>query len=435
MDLEEFAADITAAEGFLAAGGTCGLKPSGRPDIGGIVSVCPATAAGTFTTNKVKAAPVLVCQEVLEASGRWARAIVFNSGNANAATGAQGVANARRMQRVFAEGPGAPYDLLPRQVFVASTGVIGVPLDMEKVERGIRALAPTREGGRDAVAAMMTTDTVPKTAAARFAVADDRRPGSLAPPPVRGAGATDDRSDVGRRSCTVAGMAKGAAMIAPHMATMLAFVGTDAAVEPAYLQQALSDAVESSFNMVVIDGDMSTNDTALLLANGAAWPEGLAPLDGSQPACAGFEAALQSVCRRLAQAMARDGEGATKLVEVRVRGAASGADARRVARAIAGSNLTKAAVLGADPNWGRIACAAGYACAELDPDTLDIWIGRIQLVAAGTATSYDAAAASREMQGTEVRITVDLHLGGAAAQAWGCDLTPEYVRLNSEYTT
>jgi glutamate N-acetyltransferase/amino-acid N-acetyltransferase len=234
-------------------------------------------------------------------------------------------------------------------------------------------------------------------------------------------------------------------MIAPHMATMLAFVGTDAAVAPAYLQRALRAAVEDSFNMIVVDGDMSTNDTTLLLANGAAWPAGRPPLDdtdgtaeeteGAAPVRQAFEAALRHVCLRLAQGMARDGEGATKFFEVLVRGAASDADARQVARSIAGSNLLKAAVLGADPNWGRIACAAGYAGAALDPDRLDITIGRVRVVAGGLAAPYDPAAAAAEMQGTEVRFDVDLHLGAGAATAWGCDLTPEYVRLNSDYTT
>jgi glutamate N-acetyltransferase/amino-acid N-acetyltransferase len=193
--------------------------------------------------------------------------------------------------------------------------------------------------------------------------------------------------------------------------------------------------VEASFNMVVVDGDMSTNDTTLLLANGAVWPEGRAPLDGSQPECRAFERALSDVCARLAQAMARDGEGATKLMEVVVEGAVSEVDARRVARAIAGSNLVKAAVLGADPNWGRIACAAGYAGAELDPNRLDIRIGGIQVVERGVAADYDAATASAEMQGKVVRLAVDLQLGAGRATAWGCDLTPEYVRLNSEYST
>ncbi|MGH2371087.1 MAG: bifunctional ornithine acetyltransferase/N-acetylglutamate synthase, partial [Chloroflexota bacterium] len=202
-----------------------------------------------------------------------------------------------------------------------------------------------------------------------------------------------------------------------------------------YLQRALAAAVADSFNMIVVDGDMSTNDTALLLANGAAWPSGRAPLDGAQPECAAFQAALRSVCLRLAQAMARDGEGATKFIEVRVDGAASTDEARKIARAIAGSNLTKAAVLGADPNWGRIACAAGYAGAELDPAKIDITIGQVQVVKAGLAAKYDEATASAEMTGKEVQFGVHLHLGDGAATAWGCDLTPEYVRLNSEYTT
>ncbi|MBI3973981.1 MAG: bifunctional glutamate N-acetyltransferase/amino-acid acetyltransferase ArgJ [Chloroflexi bacterium] len=411
-DIETFSADVTAARGFLADGGTCGLKTSGRRDVGAVLSAHPATAAGTFTTNKVKAAPVLVCQEVLARDagpGSHARAIVFNSGNANAATGEQGLANARRMQALLAAGPGAAPGIRPEEVFVASTGVIGMQLDMGKLAAGIRGLRPSNDGGGRAVEAMMTTDTVPKTAAARFSA--------------------------GGAQVTVAGMAKGAAMIAPHMATMLAFIGTDAAVEPAYLQHALLDAVEDSFNMVIVDGDMSTNDTTLLLANAAAWPAGYTPLDGSQPECTAFEAALRSVCLRLAQAMARDGEGASRFMEIRVEGAASVEDARKAARSIAGSNLTKAAVLGADPNWGRIACAAGYAGAELDPLKFDIAIGNVVLVRNGLAVDYDESAASAEMKGKEVNIHMHLHLGDGAATAWGCDLTPEYVRLNSEYTT
>lgn len=409
QQIEEFGGDMTAAQGFLAAGDVCGLKASGRKDVGAVASDRPATAAGTFTSNKVKAAPVLVSLDVLKQTGGHARAIVFNSGNANAATGEQGRQNARAMQRHFAEGPGAALGIRAEGVFVCSTGVIGVQLDMERLGRGIRGLALRPSSGEAAVQAMMTTDTVPKTAAARFATASG--------------------------AVTVAGMAKGAAMIAPHMATMLAFMGTDAAVEPAFLQRALTAAVEDSFNMIVIDGDMSTNDTALLLANGAAWPADRAPLDGTQPECAAFEAALRSVASRLAQQMARDGEGATKFIEVRVEGAANLADARKVARSIAGSNLTKAAVLGADPNWGRIACAAGYSGAELDPDKYDVAIGGVPLVRAGLPLAFDAVAASDEMKGKEVQIHVHLHLGSGHATAWGCDLTPEYVRLNSEYTT
>jgi glutamate N-acetyltransferase / amino-acid N-acetyltransferase len=377
-----------------------------------VISLRPATAAGTFTSNKVRAAPVLICQEVLQRSGGRAQAIVFNSGNANASTGEQGRTNARTMQRLLAEGPGRAYGIAPEDVFVASTGVIGVQLDMGKLQSGIAALKPRPDGGTNAVEAMMTTDTVPKTAATRFTVQG--------------------------RQVTVAGMAKGAAMIAPTMvphATMLAFMGTDAAVEPGYLQRTLTAAVEDSFNMIIVDGDMSTNDTALLLANGATWPEGTAPLDGSQPECAEFESAVRSVCSRLAQAMARDGEGASKFIEVVVEGAASRQDARKIARSIAGSNLTKSAVLGADPNWGRIACAAGYAEAELDPEKIDVAIGTVQLVRAGLALDYDEASASNEMKGKEVRLYLNCNLGDASATAWGCDLTPEYVRLNSEYTT
>jgi glutamate N-acetyltransferase/amino-acid N-acetyltransferase len=426
-EIETSTADVTAVRGFSAGGDRCGLKESGRRDVGGILSDRPASAAGVFTTNKVKAAPVLLCQEVLQraaSAGATVRGIVFNSGNANAMTGAPGLEHARQMQQAFAEGPGAASGVRPREVFVASTGVIGVPLDVHKLLPGIRALTLSPEGGPAAMEAMMTTDTVPKTASARFALPRRRAvPAGAAPP-------SPPESRI-----TVAGMAKGAAMIAPHMATMLAFIATDAAVAPAYLQQALRGAVADSFNMIVVDGDMSTNDTTLVLANGAAWPEGRAPLDGSQPECAPFERALRHVCLRLAQGMARDGEGATRFIEVRVEGAASVEDARMVARSIAGSNLLKAAVLGADPNWGRIACAAGYAGAALDPDLLDVTIGSVQVVRAGLAAPYDPERAAAEMRQSEVRFAVDLHLGHGAATAWGCDLTPEYVRLNSDYTT
>ncbi len=401
------AGDCTTPVGFLAGGGTCGLKASGRPDVGAIVSTRPATSAATFTSNLVKAAPVLVSREHLQVTGGRQRAIVFNSGNANAATGTQGLADARQMAFRFCDGPGSAHGVIVDEVFVASTGVIGVTLDMDRLGAGIAALSLTSDGGPRAVAAMMTTDTVPKASAASF--------------------------EAHGRTVTVGGIAKGAAMIAPHMATMLAFVTTDAAVEPTFLQAALSRAVDSSFNMVIVDGDMSTNDTCFVIANGASWDG--APLDGSQEESAAFEGALGHVCGELARAMARDGEGSTKFIIVDVTGAATVADARRVARAIAGSNLTKAAVLGADPNWGRIACAAGYSGAPIDPNRLEVAIGGLTLVRDGVAIAYDAEAASNRMRGAEVQIAVGLHLGDATATAWGCDLTPEYVHLNSDYTT
>ena len=307
----------------------------------------------------------------------------------------------------FADGPGSAYKVSVDEIFVASTGVIGVPLDMDRLGSGITSLHLTADGGAAAISAMMTTDSVPKSAAATFVV--------------------------GGTTVTVGGIAKGAAMIAPHMATMLAFVTTDAAVSPAYLQEALVRAVDDSFNMIVIDGDMSTNDTCFVIANGDAWTG--AALDGTQAECADFEAALGHVCGELARAMARDGEGSTKFITIDVRGAATREDARRVARSIAGSNLTKSAVLGADPNWGRIACAAGYSGAALDPNRIEIAIGDMTLVRSGVATQYDPERASSQMKGTEVSISVNLHLGDGEATAWGCDLTPEYVRLNSEYTT
>jgi glutamate N-acetyltransferase/amino-acid N-acetyltransferase len=401
--MQEISGGITVVQGILAGGLVCGIKASGRKDLGAVLSERPCTLAGVFTTNKVKAAPVLLCQERLR--GGQARAIVYNSGNANAATGAPGLENARQVTRWFAER----FGLGEAEVLTASTGVIGVQLPMERIHEGIGRLALTRDGGAEAAEAMMTTDTRPKTAAAEI--------------------------ELGGARIRIAGMCKGAAMIHPNMATMLCFVATDAAADASFLQGSLRSAVADSFNMITVDGDQSTNDTVLLLANGAAWPAGRPPLSGAVPEAYRFTDALRQVCARLARAIVADAEGATKVFTVRVAGAATAQEARVVARTVAGSNLTKAAVHGNDPNWGRIACAAGYSGAQLDPNLLEVWIGPHHLVEQGTPLAFDAAAASAYLNQPQVELRVHLHLGPGEATAWGCDLSEEYVTLNSEYTT
>jgi glutamate N-acetyltransferase/amino-acid N-acetyltransferase len=292
-------------------------------------------------------------------------------------------------------------------VLVGSTGVIGVYLPMEKVRAGIQAIRLSSDGGSAAAQAIMTTDTRPKTCAVRL--------------------------DLSGASVTVGGMAKGSGMIHPNMATMLSFVATDAAIANAdFLRAALGEAVDSSFNMISVDGDTSTNDTLILMANGAAGNE---PLQAGTPEAAVFQAALNYVAVELARAVARDGEGATKLIEVQVKGAATREDARKAARSVVRSSLLKAAVYGADPNWGRILCALGYSGAEVDQERADIAIGQVQLMRGGDILPFDKQLASAQLAGPDVFIYVDLHLGGASATAWGCDLTEGYVDINAKYTT
>jgi glutamate N-acetyltransferase/amino-acid N-acetyltransferase len=293
------------------------------------------------------------------------------------------------------------------EVLVASTGVIGVHLPMEKVRAGIGAIQLSPDGGAEAARAIMTTDTRPKTVALRL--------------------------DIGGHTVTIGGMAKGAGMIHPNMATMLGFLATDAALaDHDFARLALREAVDNSFNMISIDGDTSTNDTLILVANGAAENP---PIHPGTPEAALFQRALNAAAAELAKAVARDGEGATKLIEVRVRGAKSREDGRTAARAVAASNLVKAAVYGADPNWGRILCAVGYSGAEVDQERADIRIGNAQLMKDGDILPFDKKAASAELAGPDVFVYVDLHLGEGEATAWGCDLTEGYVDINAKYTT
>jgi glutamate N-acetyltransferase/amino-acid N-acetyltransferase len=401
---------VTSPRGFLAGAVYAGIKTYGaeKKDLALLVSTAPCAAAGVFTTNKVKAAPVLLCQEHL-ASGH-AQGIIVNAGCANACTGAQGAADATEMAALAA----AKLHLEPRCILVASTGKIGMPMPMDKVRQGLQNLVVTPDGGHDFAQAIMTTDTRRKEIAVSVPV----------PHVTDGAGALP--------AYTIAGCCKGAGMIQPNMATMLAFVTTDAAVDPAFLHAALHHAADGSFNMVSIDGDTSTNDTLVILANGQS---GQPLIRAGTPEGRHFQAALDYVCVDLARLIAADGEAATKLIKVVVRGAATLADARLAARSVAGSNLTKCAVHGADPNWGRILCAVGYSGAQVDPDRLECHIGDVCVVRDGTPVAFDEAAAHQALAGGEVAIGVDLHLGSECATAWGCDLTEGYVRFNSEYTT
>jgi glutamate N-acetyltransferase/amino-acid N-acetyltransferase len=393
------------APGFRTAATACGLKKDGALDLTLIVSDAPCTAAGVFTTNRVKAAPVLYDQAVLATSAGRMRAIVANSGCANACTGTEGAQNAQRMAELVADGISARAD----EVLVLSTGVIGRQLDMTKVSTGIRALTASSMD-RDAVRssqAIMTTDTRPKRATASGTIAG--------------------------KTVTVAGMAKGAGMIHPGMATMLSVITTDAACAPALLQQAVKAVADQSFNRISVDGDMSTNDTVLLLASGVSG----ATIDTTSFDT--FVALLAEVCMDLAKNIARDGEGATKLVEIRITGAVDGAMAHRVADSIACSPLVKTAIHGNDPNWGRVVCAAGYSGAAIDPDrlTLDFGLGaeQIRLVAAGMPLVADLNAASQLLNRELVYITLDLGLGSAATTMWTCDFSKEYVEVNAHYTT
>ena len=397
----------TTPLGFRAAAVAAGIKQSGRPDLVLVVSDRDCAAAGVFTSNRVAAAPVLLDRETLAAGRAALRGVIINAGNANACTGAPGLADAREMQQLAAAAVGAR----PPQFLVMSTGVIGVPLPMERVRTGVAAAAPllSAEGGPAAAEAIMTTDTRPKRAAVEVELTGGR---------VR-----------------LGGMAKGAGMIHPNMATLLGLLTTDAAVAPDDLDALLRDAVAGSFNAISIDGDTSTNDTVLLLANGAA---GVGLSDAESRAR--FAAALSDLCRQLAQMIVRDGEGATRVVTLRVTGAASAADARRVADTIATSPLVKTAFAGGDPNWGRILAATGRSGAMVEPDRLSLWVGApgaepLQLVRAGTPTAFREADAAAVFALPEFTAHVDLALGDGEATLWTTDLTHEYVTINADYRT
>lgn len=393
---------VTSARGFKASGVSAGVKYIGKKDVAVVYSECDASVAGVFTTNTVKAYPVLLNMERVK-SGK-ARAVVVNSGNANACNGPRGMDDARAMTAEAARLLGVTRE----SVLVCSTGVIGQPLPMDRVIPGIGEAvgALSEKGGRDAAEAIMTTDTELKEYAVSF--------------------------ELDGKTVTVGGMAKGSGMIHPNMATLLCFVTTDAAVDPGFLKECLTYAADRSFNMVSVDGDSSTNDTLLALANGMA---GNSEIKAGGKGCEIFRDALTGVCVFLARAMARDGEGATKLIEVKVVNAATEKDARLAARSVASSTLFKAAVFGRDANWGRIICAAGYSGAQFNPDAVDIFLDHVQVARGGQGLPFDEEAAAAVLAGDTVNVLIDLKEGKDEAVAWGCDLTYEYVRINGDYRT
>jgi glutamate N-acetyltransferase/amino-acid N-acetyltransferase len=394
------------AKGFRFAGLHCGIRPDpDRRDLALIVSDVPAAAAGVFTQNRVRAAPVRVCQERLPADD--VRGIVICSGNANACTGPRGLEDARTMTTVAAHSLGCR----PEQVLVCSTGVIGRHLPMPQVESGIRAastlLADTPIAFDNLAHAILTTDTRIKVATREI--------------------------EIDGTKVRLTGVAKGAAMIGPNMATMLAFVLSDAAVSAADLAALARRAAEQTFNCVSVEGHTSTNDTLLLMANGAAQPGGQ-PVRGE--ALARFGAAVTDVCGELARAIAADAEGATHLVTIEVEGLRDDREAYRVAKTIAESALVKTAIHGADPNWGRIVSAAGYAGVAFDEEHLSLWLGDLLLYHAGTPQPFDAATASAYLKREHhVHLRLRFTLGTGRCTFWTCDLTQEYIRLNAEYTT
>ena len=399
---------VVSARGFVAGAAACGLKKKERrPDVALIFSERDCAAAALFTQNQVAAAPVILDRETLDANNSAIRGVVANAGNANACTGAPGLWAARQMQKNAAFALGCRDD----QLFVMSTGVIGVQLPMSKVNVGIDAAAKRLSGDHGTVAAqaIMTTDTFAKQIAVRLPVEDGE--------------------------IIIGGMAKGAGMIHPNMATMLAVITTDALIAPEVLQQMLRQAVEYSFNRISVDGESSTNDTVLLLANGVSGVE----IAGQQKETI-FLDGLQHVCEQLAQMIVRDGEGATKFVAIRVKGAASEADAHAVANTIATSPLVKTALAGSDANWGRILAAAGRAGVQFEQSNVALWIANpqghtLQLVENGTPTDYQEADAAAIFSAAEIHIELDLQCGEDQTTVWTCDLTHEYVTINAEYRT
>lgn len=403
MSVRPIRGGITTPRGFRAAAARAGLRSGDGPDVVLIVSEHgPVPAAATFTRNRLRAAPVEVSMRALRASRGHVAAVIANAGCANAGTGAQGIADAQAVQRLVARRIGVP----ARQVVTASTGLIGSRLGVDRIGAALETLRPAagRRADQEAARAIMTTDTRPKEAAVEVALGGDR-------------------------TATIAGMAKGSGMIHPQMGTMLAFLTTDAPLSPADLRAALRASVDRTFNQVTVDGDPSTNDTVLVLASGAA---GGRALTGTTLRT--FTEGLEAVCRSLAEQIAADGEGAEHRIDVAVSGARNDREARLTARAVAGSSLVKTAVHGADPNWGRIAAAAGRSGAALDPDRLVVRLGPIT-VYDGAPLPYDERAASRTLRSSVVRIELDLGLGTGSGMAWGCDLSAAYVAINSEYRT
>jgi glutamate N-acetyltransferase / amino-acid N-acetyltransferase len=394
---------VTAPKGFRASGVVAGIKPKGiKKDCALVVSDKASSVAGMFTTNIMKAPPI-VWNEGVCAKG-MARAVFVNSGNANAATGERGLRDARATAEGVAGYLGVPAD----EVCLCSTGIIGVPLPMDRILDGVKRCTQelSVEGHGDAAQAIMTTDTVPKELAYEVALSNG--------------------------VIRIGAMAKGSGMICPNMATMIAILTTDATVEAPVLSEMLHEAVEHSFNCISVDNDMSTNDTVLCLANGAAGLPALAPGSADFQA---FKEALEKICRELAKMLVRDGEGATKLVEISVSGAQTDSDAKTLARAIGLSQLCKTAFFGEDPNWGRFVAAAGYAGVPFEPSDVALWLGDVQLVAGGMPLSYCEEDAAAIMKRAEFKIRLEVGNGTGSAVFWASDLSYDYVKINGDYRT
>ena len=405
--MKQIKGGVTAAKGYEAASTAAGIKYQGRTDMALIYSQVPCVSAGTFTTNVVKAAPVKWDRQVVD-SGAGVQAVVVNSGIANACTGEEGMRYCKETAKAAAEA----LNIDAAGVLVGSTGVIGMQLPMQKLVDGIQVLAGKKaeglQSGHDAALAIMTTDTVEKEMAVEI--------------------------EIGGKTVTIGGMSKGSGMIHPNMCTMLAFITTDAAITKEALQKALSEDVEDTYNMISVDGDTSTNDTAILLANGLA---GNQEITYASPEYETFKEALHMVNETLAKKMAGDGEGATALFEVKVVGAESIKQAKTLAKSVVCSNLTKAAIAGHDANWGRILCAMGYSGAQFDPEKVDLFFeskaGKLQIIENGVATDYSEEVATKILSEPEITATADIKMGDYSATAWGCDLTHEYININADY--
>lgn len=405
--MKQIKGGVTAAKGYEAASTAAGIKYQGRTDMALIYSQVPCVSAGTFTTNVVKAAPVKWDRQIVD-SGAGVQAVVVNSGIANACTGEEGMGYCKET----AEAAAKALNIDAAGVLVGSTGVIGMQLPMQKLVDGIQVLAGKKaeglQSGHDAALAIMTTDTVEKEMAVEI--------------------------EIGSKTVTIGGMSKGSGMIHPNMCTMLAFITTDAAITKEALQKALSEDVEDTYNMISVDGDTSTNDTAILLANGLA---GNQEITYASPEYETFKEALHMVNETLAKKMAGDGEGATALFEVKVVGAESIKQAKTLAKSVVCSNLTKAAIAGHDANWGRILCAMGYSGVQFDPEKVDLFFeskaGKLQIIENGVATDYSEEVATKILSEPEITATADIKMGDYSATAWGCDLTHEYININADY--
>ena len=398
---------VTAAKGFSAAGTAAGIKYEGRMDMAMIYSEKPFVVAGTFTSNIVKAAPVVWDRDIVRKKGT-AQAVVVNSGIANACTGEQGLKYCRETAETAAE----LLNISPEDVLVGSTGVIGMQLRMDKLKAGVKDLTGKLQSalsaGNEAARAIMTTDTHPKEVAVSF--------------------------EIDGKTVTVGGMSKGSGMIHPNMCTMLAYVTTDADIDGKLLQELVSESVKESFNMISVDGDTSTNDTLLVMANGMA---GNRKITKRNEDCDKFREALRYINIELAKMMAADGEGATALFEVQVVGAESVENARILAKSVITSSLTKAAIFGHDANWGRILCALGYSGVRFDPDNIELWFesaaGKMLIFKDGVQADYSEEEATKILSEKAVHVTADMKMGNKEATAWGCDLTYDYVKINADY--